>query len=110
MKRKSVFGIKTSEFKTCEILSWTAHNIRITNSVNSPAFQISFIKIKDLGTASTWFINFVIPVSIALIKMDRNIGAATKLRYLANSVQPSLLRNGKVGTKRHSIFIRIVRP
>ena len=41
--------------------------------------------------------------------MDRNIGAATKLRYLANSVQPSLLRNGKVGTKRHSIFIKTVR-
>ena len=41
--------------------------------------------------------------------MDRNIGAATKLRYLANSVQPSLLRNGKVGTKRQSIFIKTVR-
>ena len=41
--------------------------------------------------------------------MDRKIGAATKLRYLANSVQPSLLRNGKVGTKRHSIFIKTVR-
>ena len=39
--------------------------------------------------------------------MDRNIGAATKLRYLANSVQPSLLRNGKVGTKRQSIFIKM---
>ena len=41
--------------------------------------------------------------------MDRNIGAATKLRYLANSVQPSLLRNGKVGTKRHSISTKTVK-